>query len=260
MSTSTISTEAKDLSEISECFEEDLREKPVSWAFANIDYEKYCLAQEIECKKTRKQLQRHPAYNHQMRSEFTRLKSFISWIDVSAWSPQEMASAGFASTGLNNSIQCFCCGLVLCVQRISLTPLSTHRKIHPNCDFIQGKEVGNIPKYEVRVQFPEDNAPESAHIYTAVEQRLASFKSWPFYAKTEPATLARAGFFFTGRKDTVHCFSCKGCLGNWEESDDPWKEHAKWFPECGFLRSEKTEIEIEQYIQDYHGFKGVTMY
>ncbi|KAJ1209063.1 hypothetical protein NDU88_004442 [Pleurodeles waltl] len=169
-----------------------------------------------------------------------------------------MASAGFFSTGLNDSIQCFYCGLVLCRHRIGSTPLSTHLKIHPSCDFIQGKEVGNIPKYEVRVQFQENNVPESVHIYIAVEQRLYSFKCWPFYAKTDPETLARAGFFFTGRKDTVQCFSCKGCLGNWEERDDPWKEHAKWFPECIFLRSEKTESEIEEYIQDYHGFKGVT--
>ena len=33
-----------------------------------------------------------------------------------------------------------------------------------------------------------------------------------------------------GKRDTVQCFSCAGCLGNWEEGDDPWKEHAKWFP------------------------------
>lgn len=35
---------------------------------------------------------------------------------------------------------------------------------------------------------------------------------------------------YTGKRDTVQCFSCDGCLGNWEEGDDPWKEHAKWFP------------------------------
>ena len=33
-----------------------------------------------------------------------------------------------------------------------------------------------------------------------------------------------------GKRDTVQCFSCGGCLGNWEDGDDPWKEHAKWFP------------------------------
>lgn len=35
---------------------------------------------------------------------------------------------------------------------------------------------------------------------------------------------------YVGKRDTVQCFSCGGCLGNWEDDDDPWKEHAKWFP------------------------------
>lgn len=35
---------------------------------------------------------------------------------------------------------------------------------------------------------------------------------------------------YAGKRDTVQCFSCGGCLGNWEDDDDPWKEHAKWFP------------------------------
>ena len=31
---------------------------------------------------------------------------------------------------------------------------------------------------------------------------------------------------------SAHAVSCqvRGSLGNWEEGDDPWKEHAKWFP------------------------------
>lgn len=35
---------------------------------------------------------------------------------------------------------------------------------------------------------------------------------------------------YVGKRDIVQCFSCGGCLGNWEDDDDPWKEHAKWFP------------------------------
>ncbi|ELK11416.1 Baculoviral IAP repeat-containing protein 1 [Pteropus alecto] len=61
-----------------------------------------------------------------------------------------------------------------------------------------------------------------------------------------------------GKRDTVQCFACGGCLGNWEEGDDPWKEHAKWFPKCEFLQSKKSSEEIAQYIQSYKGFVGVT--
>ncbi|XP_051038878.1 baculoviral IAP repeat-containing protein 1b-like [Phodopus roborovskii] len=61
-----------------------------------------------------------------------------------------------------------------------------------------------------------------------------------------------------GKRDTVQCFSCGGCLGNWEEGDDPWKEHAKWFPKCEFLQSKKSSEEIAQYIKSYEGFVHVT--
>lgn len=34
----------------------------------------------------------------------------------------------------------------------------------------------------------------------------------------------------TGHGDNVKCFHCDGGLRNWEPGDDPWQEHAKWFP------------------------------
>lgn len=38
-----------------------------------------------------------------------------------------------------------------------------------------------------------------------------------------------------GIGDQVRCFHCDGGLRNWEATDDPWVEHAKWFPKCGFV-------------------------
>lgn len=34
----------------------------------------------------------------------------------------------------------------------------------------------------------------------------------------------------TGQQDKVRCFFCYGGLQSWEQGDDPWTEHAKWFP------------------------------
>ncbi len=36
---------------------------------------------------------------------------------------------------------------------------------------------------------------------------------------------------FLGHGDNVKCFFCDGGLRNWEPGDDPWQEHAKWFPQ-----------------------------
>ena len=30
----------------------------------------------------------------------------------------------------------------------------------------------------------------------------------------------------------MRCYHCGGGLRNWEPGDDPWFEHAKWYPHC----------------------------
>uniref|UniRef100_A0A8C6EF55 RING-type E3 ubiquitin transferase n=1 Tax=Moschus moschiferus TaxID=68415 RepID=A0A8C6EF55_MOSMO len=67
------------------------------------------------------------------------------------------------------------------------------------------------------------------------ELRLASFYDWPLSTVVPPELLAAAGFFHTGQQDKVRCFFCYGGLQSWEQGDDPWTEHARWFPRCEFL-------------------------
>ncbi|XP_033042986.1 baculoviral IAP repeat-containing protein 7 isoform X1 [Trachypithecus francoisi] len=71
------------------------------------------------------------------------------------------------------------------------------------------------------------------------ELRLASFYDWPLTAGVPPELLAAAGFFHTGQQDKVRCFFCYGGLQSWKRGDDPWTEHAKWFPSCQFLLQSK---------------------
>uniref|UniRef100_H3AWW5 NLR family apoptosis inhibitory protein n=1 Tax=Latimeria chalumnae TaxID=7897 RepID=H3AWW5_LATCH len=222
--------------------------------FMNVDIFK--LVPEMEKQYEVIRGQREKSYNHQMRSELERLKTFKSLEQLSSWSPLEMASAGFYRTGLDSSIQCFCCGLVLCTMSHERSPLTTHQMQQPECNFIKGIAVGNIHKYDVRVQVPEGLPVERAAQYKEEASRLGSFKEWPFYAKTDPAVLANTGFFFTGIMDKVQCFSCNGSLANWEVDDDPWKEHSKWFPECEYLQSKKSKEEINQYKENYNHFIG----
>ncbi|XP_069819636.1 baculoviral IAP repeat-containing protein 1-like [Dendropsophus ebraccatus] len=222
-------------------------------SMSHVDMDKAIHRLEKSHRKIREQLPRQP--NYSMRSEIKRLRSHWAQDAFSGWSPQEMASAGFFQTGLKNSVQCFCCGLVLCKHSLSCTPMEQHQKFNPSCEFIQGKDVGNTSIYDIRVQ-PKETSPmkpmESEQI------RLQSFTCWPVYAAVMPCSLAEAGFYFTGTRDNVQCFSCGGCLGNWEENDDPWKEHTKWFPECKFLQSNKTSDERQRYIRSYCGFTEVT--
>jgi hypothetical protein len=44
--------------------------------------------------------------------------------------------------------------------------------------------------------------------------------------------IADAGFFYTGTKDCTICCHCGLKVENWNLTDDPWQEHAFWYPSC----------------------------
>ena len=46
-------------------------------------------------------------------------------------------------------------------------------------------------------------------------------------------------FLLAGETDTVICYSCNGRLFNWEDDDEPWTEHARWYPRCAYVRQRK---------------------
>lgn len=61
--------------------------------------------------------------------------------------------------------------------------------------------------------------------------------------------LATAGFYYLDIDDQVRCFHCNGGLRSWQKEDDPWHEHAKWFPKCQFVQLAKGS-EYIQSVQD----------
>ncbi|XP_013390417.1 baculoviral IAP repeat-containing protein 2-like [Lingula anatina] len=76
--------------------------------------------------------------------------------------------------------------------------------------------------------------------YATKQARVRTFANWPPSRIPRPEALARAGFFYAGFFDNVKCFFCDGGLRNWEPQDDPWAEHARWFPWCDFVRQCKS--------------------
>ena len=75
--------------------------------------------------------------------------------------------------------------------------------------------------------------------YAVVAVRISSFSHWPSTLTQTPRALALAGFFYAGYGDYTRCFFCGGGLRNWGPGDDPWTEHARWFPKCAFTRQNK---------------------
>ncbi|XP_047468419.1 baculoviral IAP repeat-containing protein 3-like [Penaeus chinensis] len=66
--------------------------------------------------------------------------------------------------------------------------------------------------------------------------------------KPSPELLVEAGFYHIGISDHVQCFHCGVGLRNWEWDDDPWELHAKWNPDCIYVKLiNKVRVE-ESYI------------
>ncbi|XP_064247745.1 baculoviral IAP repeat-containing protein 7 isoform X4 [Passer domesticus] len=153
-------------------------------------------------------------FSSSMRSVARRLRTFQQWPPTAPVSARDLVEAGFFYVGPGDEVQCFCCGGVLKDWRPGDCPIIEHGIV---------SEEAALP-----------NEPEYPEMVTE-EMRLSTFENWPQNSSIHPEQLARAGFFYTGRGDVVRCFYCDGGVRSWSFGDDPWREHAKWYPECEFL-------------------------
>ena len=83
--------------------------------------------------------------------------------------------------------------------------------------------------------------------YSSVDSRIQSYPSeWNTNFPVDFRSLAEAGFYSIKIEDYVKCFRCGGGLFSWEVSDDPWKEHAKYFPHCSFVKLNQSHQFIQE--------------
>ena len=53
----------------------------------------------------------------------------------------------------------------------------------------------------------------------------------------------------------MKCWHRNGGLKNWERYDDPWMEHAKWFPLCEYLLKNKRVDFVKAVVKDFPELK-----
>uniref|UniRef100_A0A646QCJ6 Inhibitor of apoptosis 2 n=1 Tax=Hemiscolopendra marginata TaxID=943146 RepID=A0A646QCJ6_9MYRI len=213
-----------------------------------------------------------------LRNESERLKTFKGW-PLPFVRVEDLAKAGFFYLKDGDKVQCFFCKGVVGEWERDDIPMSEHQRHFPNCLFVRGIDVGNVPIEENtndqfhtpksspddvtgRYQYEMENfsGPEKGHInalnlercnlggvgitkhrgpkhpnYATLEARLRSYESWLESIPQNPQELAMAGFYYAGVSDHVRCFHCDGGLRNWEATDNPWIEHARWFGNCSFV-------------------------
>ncbi|XP_034546311.1 E3 ubiquitin-protein ligase XIAP [Notolabrus celidotus] len=193
-----------------------------------------------------------------MRSEEARLQTFSSWPSTAPVRPQHLAQAGLYYLGEGDWVQCFCCGGMLGGWEAN-TAWGKHTNYFPNCFFILGHDVGNIPLQGGTVE-EEGGRRQRANNHVPMEsfdERLGSFAG--IQHPIDHERLARAGFYSTGTGDKVLCFCCGGGLKGWQTEEDPWEEHAKHYPGCSFLLAEKGQEFVNNIqLQDPRGNRAAS--
>ncbi|XP_073403706.1 E3 ubiquitin-protein ligase XIAP isoform X3 [Dendrobates tinctorius] len=101
--------------------------------------------------------------------------------------------------------------------------------------------------------------------FSEESSRLASFANLPSTCPISAATLARAGFFYTGVEDRAECFSCKAIVEGWQHGDSAIGKHRKISPNCKFInafnaRSEnvQTQAPVSQNLGPHLGYNCAT--
>ncbi|XP_032283592.1 baculoviral IAP repeat-containing protein 3 [Phoca vitulina] len=177
-------------------------------------------------------------YDGAVKTVEARLLTFQTWPLTSPQAP-ELARAGFYYVGPGDRVACFACGGKLSNWEPNDNALSEHLRHFPDCPFVES-QLQDVLRPTV------SNVSMQTHV-----ARLRTFCSWPSHVPVRPEQLATAGFYYTGHSDDVKCFCCDGGLRCWESGDDPWVEHAKWFPRCEYLIHIKGQEFISQIQASY---------
>ncbi|XP_030637248.1 baculoviral IAP repeat-containing protein 2 [Chanos chanos] len=181
-------------------------------------------------------------HNPSMRREQDRLDTFQNWT-ITTITPAELAKAGFYYLGQGDRVACFSCGGQLSNWEPGDRAVSEHQRHYPNCRFVRGDRADNVSIATGGSGTLANVANSAMQLY---DDRLPTFVNWPSRIPVRPDQLAKAGFYYVGRNDDVKCFCCDGGLRCWESGDDPWVEHAKWFPRCEYLLQEKGQEFVHQ--------------
>jgi len=212
-----------------------------------------------------------------MVDERQRRKTFqVTWPLEGNLSGIKMAQAGFYSVDDYDRVQCvFCRGSLHRWEQDDI-PMLEHARSFAFCRFVKGLNCGNR-EYRSDKLSGDDlrnismlnsagsdrsnrngtisvdsstlgiSTTRAAHIEYAPEpSRLRTYNRWPVTSALTKEKLCEAGFYFTGFDDQVRCFYCSGGLREWSLTDDPWIEHARWFPDCSFLVQQKGQDYIEE--------------
>ncbi|KAB7501635.1 E3 ubiquitin-protein ligase XIAP, partial [Armadillidium nasatum] len=145
-----------------------------------------------------------------------------------------LAKRGFYYDRLSNEVRCYFCLSVLSKNDNYTEPVTHARDFGCKMSIYP---LNGLARNYLRFEFPQDTHWNDFSNY---EVRLSTYDPWfsylPENQKPNKELFAKAGFVYTGISDIVMCFSCKRGLFNLDESDEPMKEHVRYYEGCSFAR------------------------
>ena len=176
-----------------------------------------------------------------------RTYTFSNWPSINP-SGKDMASAGWWYTNITDRVICPYCDAMFHNWVETDRPYEIHCRKSPQCPFVRAADRKTamqarpvpVANSAATNSFTGPVAVGAIHAeYSMICRRHETFQK---LAESDRASLpstdsfVEAGFFYTGEKTTVRCFYCNGALRNWQLTDDPKVEHARWFPQCSYIR------------------------
>ena len=137
-----------------------------------------------------------------LMSESERLHTFIGWSNTIE--PVALAESGFFYLRNQDRVMCIFCDGVLSNWTVSDNSRERHERELPNCSFMLGQPVGNIPTncstlvYQIVPPVGPITRSRSNPQYSELDRRHQSYldKGWPDHVQTTPEALAEAGFYY----------------------------------------------------------------
>ncbi|XP_069136336.1 uncharacterized protein [Argopecten irradians] len=177
--------------------------------------------------------------NPQYAEESARMATFRKWRSTEFVDTKSLVDAGLFYTGVEDSVRCFYCDVGFEKWDNEDNPWEAHARHSPDCSFLQ-KMKGAQYIADVQAEWSKIYSPMHPEFKT-MQARVETYgSSWTSQdLKQSPEEMADAGFIYTGPADCVRCFYCGGDVWDWETTDVPWNEHARYFPFCKYLLNRK---------------------
>nr|WIE95435.1 hypothetical protein [Microctonus hyperodae filamentous virus] len=181
-----------------------------------------------------------------------RLATYRDWPTSVPVAKELMAQAGFVYTGRADIVICPACYIEGYRWCEGDDPLADHREWSPRCPWIRNNNNDDtMTSIDVApaaaAQLPLHHSKPAKPELATIASRLATFAAyWPRAVRQRPDQLADAGFYYTGVGDQTMCFYCNGGLKDWEDDDDPWLQHARWFKKCPYVLLKKGKDYVQQ--------------